>query len=113
MPRLVHPLATLPPVMGEAYEAVRFEVRIALVAWLCRHPDSQVGEIADALGGHRAVLRRHLTGLEAVGVVIAAWPAGDRERSRVTYSVDIARWIELLDRIKSYPIDGEVSDSQP
>ncbi|RIJ77978.1 hypothetical protein D1871_04645 [Nakamurella silvestris] len=98
----VHPLIALPAVVAEAFELVRSETRIQLLNWLNSHPDSQVSDIVEGIGGQRVTTHKHLMALEAVGVVVASRPMGSRARQRVTYRVDVARCREFKAALLAY-----------
>lgn len=94
-----HPYVAMAADVQEAYEIVRNPVRLQIAAHLLDHPDSSISELVSALGGQRYRMHSHLVELEQVGAVIASHPSGDRERRRVTYSLDRHRWAELLRRL--------------
>jgi len=89
--------------VDEAWEAVRSRTRVAIVKWLCDNPGSQMATLIKGIGGQRITVRGHLLVLEQIGVVLASHPAGGRERHTVTYAIDLARWEELLGRLRDYP----------
>lgn len=98
----VHEVAALPAGVDEAYEVVKTRLRIQIAHYLADHPAARIGEIIDAVGSERATVRSNLSALEELGVVSVSLPAGQREAQRVLYTLNRARWIEMVIRVITY-----------
>lgn len=97
-----HPYVAMAADVEEAYEIVRNPVRLQIAVHLIKHPDSRIGEVVEAVGGQRHTIRTHLVELERIGVVTTSHDFGQRSGRRVTYSLDLARWNELYDRLRAF-----------
>ena len=100
----LHPIAPAPPPVLEAHEAVKSPARLVIAHYLAAHPGTRMGELQAAIGGERHALQGHLTAMERVGLVQFHTPGGEGGNPRRReYSLDRARWTELLIRLINYP----------
>ena len=102
MPWNVHQVTALPPRVEEAHEVIKTPLRLQIAHFLADHPKSRIGAIMDAVGSERATVRSNLATLESLGVISASLPAGERESMPVLYSLNRARWTEMIIRVITY-----------
>lgn len=112
MPASVHPLRPLPGSIQDALEAVKAPSRVLIAHHLASHPRSRMGEIVDKIGGERHMIQAHLAAMEMVGIVVVSLPGDSESATRWReYSLDQARWTDLVIRLINYlPSDPNLDE---
>jgi DNA-binding transcriptional ArsR family regulator len=80
--------------VAERFRLLSEPMRLRILEWLRRHPDSAVGEIAEALETSQQNLSKHLASLHSAGVT-----SRRKDGNHVRYAVADPGVLELCDLV--------------
>ena len=102
----VYAQPSLPEGLGEAIEALGGNAaRVAVLSFLVEHPDSRVGEIAEATGLAGTTVKMHVSALLELGTIVVdpplSIPYEDRRGQHARYALNAGRLRESYARLGS------------
>jgi len=109
VPRIVRPPIDLPEHEAALLDALAMPLARAVIHHLARVGPTSSGTISRLTGVTPEAIRRQLLALEAVGLVVATEPAGQRHGMRVNYDIDEDTVLDATEAIGSYLLPPELA----